>query len=77
MSAYSHKRTLGPKDDGHSRRNDLRPDIHVNEESLLDGLMDFPGQRFTLSYEKTVAWPEHRLLAIPVGDSDSTLADRA
>ncbi len=49
----------------------------MKEESLLEGLMDVPGRGFALSYEKTVAWPEGRLLAIPVGDRDSTLADRA
>jgi hypothetical protein len=77
MSANSHNQILGYKDDHRAHRNDLSPGINVEEESLLEGLMNVPGRRFALSYEKTVAWPEGRLLAIPVGDSDSTSADRA
>ncbi len=63
--------------DYQSRRNDLRPGINMKEESLLEGLMDVSGRDFALSYEETVARPEGRVLAIPVGDRDSTSADRA
>jgi hypothetical protein len=49
----------------------------VNEECLFDGLMNVPGQRFALSYEKTIAWSEGRLFAIPVSDCDPAFADRA